>query len=160
MGPGAAVVLSAILWLAPQLPDAAAKRYAVLIHREATRHAVASLLMVALLDRETGGTWRRKARSRTNDFGLMQLHVSATTHAGYQAHPERLFNPAVNIRLGARLLRLWRTYHAGHCGKDPGHPWWSHWQWGRVVRNPASGERVRKVYSRLVQRFRGQPGEV
>jgi soluble lytic murein transglycosylase-like protein len=160
MGPTAAVILGAILSLAPQLPASTAERYAVLIDREARRYDVDGLLVVAVIDRETGGSWNPKALSKTNDFGLLQLHVSSTTHPGYLFRPERLYNPRVNIRLGARLLRLWKSYHAGHCGQRAEHPWWSHYQWGKRVRNPASGLRVGKVYSALVKKFRGQPGEV
>lgn len=150
------IVLAAILWIAPQVPRSTASRYAEIIRREARRHELDPLLVVALIQRES--RWRPRAKSRTHDFGLLQVHVSRTTHASYLRAPERLFKPALNIKLGVRLLALWKRFHARSC-KGKKHPWWSHYQHGVRVRNAASGRRVRAVYLRLVQKFR-QPGEV
>ena len=151
------VLLAAILFLAPHVGHDQAKIYGAVIQREAARYGIDPLLVVAVIDRETGGSWNPKARSRTNDFGLMQVHVSVTTYSGYLRRPERLFNPKVNIRLGVRLLGMWQQYHRSNCPKDS-HPWWSHYQHGvKVTDRGASGKRVGRVYSLLLRQLR-RPG--
>jgi hypothetical protein len=152
------IILAAILWLAPHVGETTVARYAGYIEREAKRWEVDPLLVVAVIEHETGGTWNPAARSRTNDWGLMQLHVSRTTRAGYLRRPERLLVPRLNIRLGVRALALWRRRHAAHCPTGP-HAWWSHYNQGVRVRDGgAYGRRVGRIFERLQTRF--GPGEV
>jgi hypothetical protein len=149
-----ATILAAILWLSPQVGVSQARVYSEIIEQECRRWSVDPLIVVATIHLES--RWNRKARSRTNDFGLLQLHVSATTHSGYLRKPERLFNPRTNLRLGIKMMALWKTYHAGRC-RGMNHPWWSHYQHGKHVRNSASGRRVSRIYELLLSRFRS-PG--
>lgn len=142
----AGVVIAAILWLAPQVGPVQAQVYGEAIHREAERWDIDPLLVVAVIHRES--RWNPRARSKTHDWGLLQIHVSRTTHSGYLARPERLFNPKLNIRLGIRLMAFWRDYHAGRCRGD--HPWWAHYKYGRRIPRKRKGKKVDVLYQQLL----------
>jgi len=144
-------VIAAILWLAPQVGPADARLYGEVIRQEAERWDVDPLLVVAVIHRES--RWDPRARSRTNDWGLMQVHVSRTTYSGFLDHPERLFNPRLNIRLGIRLMAIWKGYHAGHC-RPGSHPFWAHFKYGKRIPRKREGRRVDTLYQELLARFR------
>lgn len=147
------MVFMAIVWLHPGMArDPMTRTISDAIVREATRRLIDPLLIVAKISAES--KFKRRAKSRTNDWGLMQVHVSRTTYPKYLGRQEVLLtNVRLNIRLGSRLLGFWKGYHDRHC-KPGDHPWWSHYQWGRVVKDGgASGRRVQKIYFKLVRRF-------
>lgn len=152
------LIVTAILWLAPQVSPADARSWGEQIHREADRWDVDPLLVLAVIQRESG--WNPRAKSPTNDYGLMQVHVSKTTYSGYLHRPERLFNPKLNIRLGIRLMGIWRNYHAGHCGGDKAtHPFWAHFKYGRRIPRKRKGKKVDAIYRELLDRFNSaKPG--
>jgi len=144
------LIITAILWLAPQVEPADAKLYATHIQREATRWDLDPLLVLAVIKRESG--FNPRARSKTSDYGLMQVHVSKTTYSGYLHHPERLYNPKLNIRLGIRLMAIWRDYHAGRC--EGQHPFWAHFKYGKRIPRKRKGKKVDAIYRELVAKFR------
>lgn len=105
--------------------------YSGLIEKWARRRNVDRLLVASIIHNETGGTWNPRLKSRTNDYGLMQLHVSRTTHSKYIRRERLLFNPNRNIRLGTRAMKFWKWYHRNRCkGK---HHWLLHYNQGRRV---------------------------
>jgi soluble lytic murein transglycosylase-like protein len=63
---------------------------------------------------ETESSWRPSAfRQETNDasYGLMQLLYGTAKGLGYTGAPDGLYDPAVNIDLGTKLLgQLRRSY--------------------------------------------------
>jgi soluble lytic murein transglycosylase len=149
-------VLMAIVWLHPAMErDPVTRTIAGAIVREAARHELDPLLVVAKISAES--RFSRRARSRTNDWGLMQIHVSRTTYPKYRGREKTLLTDVrLNIRLGVRLLGFWKRYHDKHC--RPGdHLWWIHYQHGRRVikkgRAAGAGRRVLKIYQKLVNRF-------
>jgi soluble lytic murein transglycosylase-like protein len=146
------VILAAILWLAPQVGQPQAQAYSVIIEREAQHWDLDPLLVVAVIQQESG--WNPRARSKTQDWGLLQVHVSRTTYSRYLDQPERLFNPELNIRLGVRLMALWRDYHIGRCFGP--HPFWAHFKYGRRIPRKRKGKKVDIIYRSLLAKFRGE----
>lgn len=149
------LVLAAILWLAPQLGADTAEVYAGLIAGHAEDAQVDPLLVVAIIHLES--RFNPKAKSKTNDRGLMQVHVSATTYKRYRGREHLLFDPDRNILLGVRLLKAWKAYHERTCGHN-GHPWWIHYNHGvRVItkgERALYGDKVNAVYQVLQTRFK------
>jgi soluble lytic murein transglycosylase-like protein len=137
-------VLDAILLLSSLHPSTA-QRYAGYIEAEAARHKIDPLLVVALIHHES--RFQKRATSGGN-FGLLQLRVSPTNYPRLLGHEYVLYRPSVNIKLGVALLEWWRDYHRRRCGGP--HHWWSHWQWGKVVKNRGSGDRVAATLRRLL----------
>lgn len=121
-----------------------ARRYAKLLIKNGSKHGLDPYLLAALIHKES--KWNPRAVSQQN-YGLMQLRVSKTIHARYLGREQKFFNPALNIKLGARLLSMWRKYCQKRCKQKPcGHHWWSHYQWGCMVKTSNSGNRVWKEY--------------
>jgi len=145
-------LIAAILWVAPYVGPPRAESYAQLIHAEATRGGIDPLLIVALVYKESRF---RPGSYKARNYGLMQVRVSASVNPDLIGREKLLFNPRFNIKRGMRMARMWKRYHERTCGDDSGHPWNSHYQWGRKVGDPGSGERVRALYRKLVERFRG-----
>lgn len=127
-----------------KIPSPKARRYAQLLIRYGTRYDIDPFLIAALIDRES--RWNSRAVSGGN-HGLMQLRVSKTTHAKWLGSESKLFNPELNIKLGVKLLAYWKRYHWQHC-VHKSHYWWSHYQWGSVVNDSGSGNRVWEEYAR------------
>ena len=138
------MLLAAILWLAPSLGLAQAEHYAALIDRYATD--VDPLLVAAIIKVES--RYRRRTVSRTDDYGLMQLHVSETTHERWLGRERELLEPARNVRLGVRMLRYWRRWHLRKC--KGGHAWWAHYNWGARIGNRRYERKVGKLYRALL----------
>jgi len=145
------VTAKVIAWLAPVLLQTQVNQYSQLVDRAALKYRFDPLFMVALIQAES--RFSRYAKSRTNDYGLGQIHVSKTTNAHLLGREHLLYDAAYNIKLITKTLRLWKRYHEKRCG-DHSHHWWSHYQWGRIVRNAVSGNRVRKLYLKLRGKFR------
>jgi hypothetical protein len=147
------VILAAILFLAPQLTKSEARFYAKLVHYEATEAAIPPLLVVAIVQMESG--WNHKAKGRTADYGLAQVHVSKNQYPELLGHEYLLYDPVINLHLGVRLMRYWRDWHDGHCYPAHIHPWWSHMKWGHRVKDGgrSARERAGKLYLKLLTRF-------
>jgi hypothetical protein len=144
-------LIAAILWLAPYIGQHRADTYARMIHAHGKRADIDGMLIVALTHKES--RFRRWAYKSKN-YGLMQVRVSASVNADLIGRERLLFVPRINFSRGMRLARMWKRYHEKHCGNDAGHYWHSHYQHGRHVSDPGSGERVRALYRKLVSRFR------
>jgi hypothetical protein len=111
------------------------------------------LLVVALIYKES--RFSRTCVSKKN-HGLLQVRVSHTTNSDLLGREHLLRVPRINLHRGLRLLYYWKKYHERTC--TPGdHFWTAHYQWGNIVRDPGSGDRVRKLYKTLVERFRTEP---
>lgn len=173
------LIITAILWLAPQVTPAEAWLYGEAIHREAERWDVDPLLVVAVIQRES--SWNPKARSKTHDFGLGQIHVSKTTNPHLLGREHILFEPRRNIRYLVRMLSWWRVWHVRFCGKTNRasghrgassnhrgglprrsfrriqHPFWAHFKYGRRIPRNRKGKKVDAIYQDLVAKFRS-PG--
>lgn len=119
-----------ILLVAPYLTTSSVSEYESLIKRYS--NGLDHKLIVAVIWVES--RFRSRAKSRTNDYGLMQLHVSSDTHQQYIGRERVLYNPKLNIKLGTKMMRLWRRYHRCRC-KSKKHHWISHYQQGSRVRS-------------------------
>lgn len=91
--------------------------------------------------------------SRTNDYGLMQIHVGKRFNKKFIGREHVLFDPRRNIKLGTKLLRMWRTIHRRRCRHN--HHWLNHYNQGtRVSRKKWHrdyAKRVMKIYERLIE---------
>ena len=143
-------VLAAILWLMPSMPEARAECYARIIHHASERWGIAPLLIVAETYSES--RFNKKAYARKN-YGLLQVRVSKTVHAEYLGREHLLYNPRRNIYVGVAMLAYWKGYHHRRCWNRKPHPWWSHYQWDKRVKNTRSGMKVKKLYEELEARF-------
>lgn len=164
-------LISAILYLAPHVGPNQARHYANAIWFEARWYRVDPFLVVALAHAESG--FVRTARSKSHDYGLMQIHVTPGTR--FHGHRRLLFLHRFNIREGTRLLAMWRNYHSSRCKTKrrirsktrsrirsdhpywtkprSGHPYWAHYKWGRRVKTRAYALRVGRIY-RSVLKFK------
>jgi len=138
-----------ILALALGLSSDTASRYGDLIDREAARYGIEPELVIAVIHAES--RFRAWARSRTNDYGLGQLHVSSTTRPEYVGREHLLYDPALNIRLTVRALRMWRVYHRRRCSEGS-HHWVSHYNQGTRVFRLRYERKVLRTYRRLRDR--------
>lgn len=134
-------VVAAMLFLAPTLPPETAERYAALVEEHARAAGIPTGLVVAVMFRES--TMQAGARNGY-DHGLMGIRVTPTLRGRWYGRERLVRVPERNIPEGVRALVHWRNYHQTHCRKS-GHPWWSHYQWGGIVRNAESGKRVSSV---------------
>jgi hypothetical protein len=146
-------VLAAILWLHPS-PHA--RTQAKVIVKEAKRRTIHPAHIVAAIQHETGGTWYQRAKSRTNDYGLMQLHVGKHTHAKYRGRETDLFKLRLNIYLGTRMMWYWRRHHQRKCGSKE-HHWINHYNQGHRVYRRSYGRRHMKIFRKLIKKFWKSP---
>jgi len=148
-------VLAAILWLAPHVGAERADQYAGLITGHAEDAGIDPMLVVAIIYIES--RFRSGSISRTNDYGLMQVHVSKTTYRRYLGREHLLLDPDRNIKCGISLLKYWKSYHERICTSN--HRWWSHFNHGkRILRRgerAGYGASVNEVYQLLRTRFQG-----
>lgn len=142
-------ILVALLWLAPQLKPATAKHYAEIIDFEAKWYRVHPALVLAIGYGET--RWNNFFVSKTNDWGLMQIHVNSRGSNRFYGREYLLFNPRVNIREAFRILDMWRVYHNKWCKGD--HPYWAHYKWGRRVKSVKHTFKTRRLYKKLLRKF-------
>lgn len=143
------IILAALLWLAPHLGQKEAAQYADIIAFEARWYRVHPALVLAIGFHET--KWRNYKVSKTNDWGLLQIHVSRVGSNRFYGRERELFDPRVNIREGFRILDMWRNYHDRWCKKD--HPYWAHYKWGRRVKSIKHIHKTRRLYRLLVRTF-------
>ena len=123
-----------------------------IIKTEAARKDVDPLLVVSFIHVETARSWNKRTKSKTNDYGLTQVHVAARGSARFLGREEELFVPRTNIREWVRLADMWRAYckREGHTD----HQWWAHLKWGYKVKNPHHTMKVTKLYEFLIKKFR------
>ena len=150
-----AVIAAAILSLAPHVGRKTSSSHARHIHRAAVRYDVHPLLMVAIAHIETSRKWNPRLVSRTTDYGLMQVHVAVRGSARFLGRELQLFDPAINFREGARILRMWKNYHDRTCTTP--HPYWAHYKWGFRVKNIDHALKVLRLYRQLKDRFQPSP---
>jgi soluble lytic murein transglycosylase-like protein len=110
----------------------AASRYSTLVEKWSARRGLDKLLVAAVIHKETGGSWNPRAKSRTNDHGLMQLHVGRHTRSKFIGKEHLLYNPNRNIKLGTRAMRFWKRHHKLKC-QGNNHHWLLHYNQGRRV---------------------------
>jgi hypothetical protein len=151
-------IVATILWLAPQLGDATARQYARLIDTETRRQRADPALVVAIVHLES--SWNRRSRSRTRDYGLMQVHVSDRPGDAYRGREHLLLDPRVNIRAGVRVLSMWRRYHARACGPHSAHPYWAHYRSGYRATVTDWERRIGELRAKLKRRREEQPRQI
>jgi soluble lytic murein transglycosylase-like protein len=146
-------IIKAILYLAPHLTSAEAGLYARLVEHETSRVGIPSLLVVAIVQGESG--WNRIAKGKASEYGLTQVRVSRTNYPELLGHEYLLMDPALNLHLGIKLMAYWRRYHYKRCFPHHQHPWWAHIQWGKKIGD--GGKRARKrvgrIYRQLIERY-------
>ena len=151
-------VVAAIMVLAPAKVVDAAVLYADSILLQASDQNIDPLIIVATIHVETGGQWDSTLISKTNDYGLMMVHVSRTTNATYLGREKELFNPDTNIMVGVQMLSFWKRYHKKHC--KSGHKWWAHYQAGCAVKSDKYSRKIARVYARVKRiNFLSQEGQ-
>jgi len=95
-----------------------------------------------------------EATSKSNDFGLMQIHVGETFHKEYEGQENLLFEPRRNVKIAAKLMKMWKRYHLLRC-KSGHHHWLNHYNQGTKVSNKLwrrnYAKRVLKVYKKLLK---------
>jgi len=148
-------LVAAVMWLAPAQSHKVTKTYADLIAFEAMWYDIDPLLIVSIIQIESG--FKPNKKSPTNDYGLMQVHVARRGSGNFYGRERLLFDPRVNIREGTRILAMWRNYHNRWCKGD--HPWWAHYKWGKKVRGIKHALKVKALHKILVRRFRPHKAE-
>jgi len=147
-----AIILKALLWLAPHLGPQTATEYAKIIAFEARWYRVHPALVLAIGDGES--KWRNGKVSTTNDYGLLQIHVNRRGSDRFYGREKELFDPRTNIREAFRILDMWRTFHNKWCKKAKlKHPYWAHYKWGRRVKSVAHTRKTKRLYDQLVRKF-------
>jgi hypothetical protein len=175
--PPTPVIRDAIRRLAPhRVSPRRARHLARIIQREAKRRKIDVFLLVSFIHEESD--WNPRLRSKTNDFGLTQVHVAARGSATFLGREAELYDPQTNIREWARLAAMWRGYHQRECevrvkvcygGADgkpwsctmellhpADHPWWSHLKWGYKVKKGSPSTKkvtVEGTYRWLLEQF-------
>ena len=146
------IILAAILTLSPHVKEDVARKYAQVIHSMCKSQEIDPLLVVSIIRVESG--FHPSKSSRTNDHGLMQIHVSHTTFSELRGHEHLLRSPTLNIYLGIKHLRMFRKWHHRKC--KPDHTWWRHYKWGfrRKFPNQKWADKVRRYHQQLIKKFR------
>ena len=142
------IVFAVILWLAPATSDDEARVFAQHIVEQGEHWSIDPLLIAAEIHLETRD-WNPRAVGPTNDYCLMQLHVCKNSNSDFVGREKELFDPAVCIARGVKQLNWWRWFHKRKCDDPQEHPWWSHYKWGRVVRDKEYGQKVGRIYRRI-----------
>jgi hypothetical protein len=142
-------IILAITFLMPGLSQPIAKKYADLIVFEARWYKIKPKLVVSLIDVES--KWSRLKKSVTNDYGLMQVHVSKRGSETFYGRESELYDPRTNIREGVRILAMWKHYHETKCKGD--HPFWAHYKWGKKVGEISHAVKVQKLLDLLESMF-------
>lgn len=130
---------------APGLSDRQRFVWSTYIVVESRRNGLDPFLVLAVAVRESG--LRHRARNRTDDHGLLQVHWS--DDAGWLRGLDRddLLDPMKNIRAGTAELAFWRSY-CGRHGMSHGAGWVGHYKWG-VRPDLGYARRVNVVYRRM-----------
>lgn len=139
------MLVKIILALAPFLSQGTASSYARHVEHQARTKRIDPVLVLAVIWVES--RFRSRARSRTNDYGLMQLHVSRRTHRRFRGREKLLFQPKRNIRLGAAMLKFWRWHHRTRCKGR--HHWVGHYNMGVYVQSRLYERKVKRALKRI-----------
>lgn len=145
------VLALVIALLLPRATHETITTYAEVIHNVAQDSDVDPLLVVAVIQHETGGKWNPRAVGKTRDYGLMQLHVSKTTNSKYLGNEKALFDLRKNVEVGVASLTYWRKYH-GRCKHR--HKWWGHYKWGNRVKNDRYANKIERIHRTLKEEQR------
>jgi hypothetical protein len=150
------IILAAILFLSPHLGRDEAIKYAETIYSLSEVREIDPFLVISIIRVESN--FKHDARSRTRDYGPMQIHVSRTTHRDLRGHEWLLFNPVLNIYLGTKHLQMFKKWHDRKCGPD--HLWWRHYKWGfrKNMPNDKWARKVERYRQQLIKRFNPGPG--
>lgn len=105
-------VVAASLFLPPQ--------YMKIVRVEASRHGLDPLLVAAVIYKESRFS---NGVCYLGSHGLMQIQLRPRFCVGslLKAQFLGLYNPAVNIRRGVRLLKWWRTWWEKHHAQKSFH---------------------------------------
>jgi murein DD-endopeptidase MepM/ murein hydrolase activator NlpD len=104
-------------------------------------------------------------------IGLLKIAPAMYRSAGAPPPPgeatewtkQALLDPATNLRLGAKLLRMWQDTHVENDEKFGGVPHrgpLAHCFWGDVVRGSGSEDQAMTARRRLIARYEDTPNEV
>lgn len=92
-------------------------RFDPLVMAAATRYGLPAALIKAIIRAESNGdplAFNPEGDGSNPSRGLMQVRWSTAQGLGYTGDPAKLFDPRVNIELGAKLLRqLWDRFKGG-----------------------------------------------
>lgn len=142
----------AIFFLAPQLGPSTAREYARIIHVESSRHELDPWEFIAYVHVES--RWNARMVSKTNDWGLGQVHVAWRGSARFLGREHELWNPRVNLCETARLYVMWTRYHERECKQRRRlHPALAHMKYGYRVKGTEHAERVLELARWLRKRF-------
>jgi len=114
--------------LAPWLKPETVKKYADLVAFESRWYSLDSVTVMAYITIESG--WGADKVSKTNDYGLGQVHVGKHSPR-FLGKEKELLDPRTNIRETCRILAMWKRFHGRWC--KAGHPWIAHVKWGRRI---------------------------
>ena len=145
------LLTAAVLLLHPTLGEDRVREYAVLIVRESHKQKISPVITAARTQVES--RFRPHKISRTNDYGLMQLHVSRTTRPKWIGREKELLDPETNIKEGVKALRYWKNYHSRYCKKRRAHHWWLHYKYGNRVPGMERTKRARKAMKKAMRYF-------
>lgn len=140
------LILSAILLMAPSVGRPVSSVYARYIVRGAERTRLDPILISAYIHVESG--WNPIKVSRTNDWGLGQIHVAVRGSNRFLYREPLLLFPKINIAETFRLGRMWKRYHSIHC-RGLKHHWIAHFKWGKRVKDTKHQERVLRLYRKV-----------
>lgn len=129
-------------------------QYDDIIDNAAREYSVPFLWIKAIIGTESSfreSAYRAEPKLNDGSHGLMQLLYRTAKGLGYQGDPSGLYDPVVNINLGAKLIRenidrfggdFRRVYSAYNSGKPDAYIWSS-----EVAANVARAEDWLKKFS-------------
>lgn len=147
-------IVAAIMWLAPTLGHVTAAQYAKFVVFEAKWYRIDVFDVLAYTTIES--RWKKKLKSPTNDYGLMQVHVAKRGSSRFYGRATELYDPQTNIREGIRIMDMWKRYHERVCPKGS-HSYLAHMKWGKKVKSLDHSEKVLTLRATLVRRFAPKP---
>ncbi|KKL22112.1 hypothetical protein LCGC14_2438720 [marine sediment metagenome] len=142
----AGAVDDAIEFLHPKLPKKLRKLYSENIEKQATKHKMNPLIVVALIHGESRFT--NLTKNRTNDYGLMQIHWQRVPWLKGKKRSD-LMDPKFNIYAGFMELAYWRRWCNGKRGVK-GHRWIGHYFNGNSVKSRRYEWAIMRMYRKLL----------
>lgn len=126
-------------------PSYSAPHIAKAVAKYSTKRNLDPVLIVSVIKHESN--FKRKSKSRTNDYGLMQIHCPRQDYMWWCKRRERLFKIRRNIQVGTYIMHLKRN----RCKHKKGH-------WIKCY-NPGSksyARRVLKITNKIREKFKLQ----
>lgn len=148
-------LVAVITGLSPRTKPKDTRFYADLILFEADWYELDPLLVASYITIESG--WNPNKVSKTNDHGLMQVHVGKHSPR-FLGREAELRKPRTNIREGCRVLALWKAFHARWCEKAEPHHWLAHVKWGRRIPVGDRGRAHSLLVLKVLEKISGEPG--